>query len=255
MYKFLNGGAEPRHKTVQCGRPIMLEGRARTFAENMPLPGSKVEVYELGDAPRERGAPAHSFTLAADSKFEFEAKPNVAYEFKIIPPAGDTTRRSSHAYLPPFVRSDRLLRFNLETKDPIAGATSSQVNRHSSFAVIIPRNRQEAFLAGRDSLTVDGFPIITRANSLTLQATTGMVRSAVIAAYYLFDKSLTPGMFGPGDGMSTGENIVRGSFVSSADVFVPTATPKFVEVKYNGRTLRVPNWPSDTEGSSTVIVN
>lgn len=255
MYKFLNGGQEPKHKTVQCGSPITLEGKARTFADNQPLPGGKVEVYELGSEPRDRGTPVQTFTLAADAKFgPFEAKPGVAYEFKLVPPPGDT-RRPSHAYFPPFVRSDRLLRLNFETKDPIAGTTSMQVNRHASFAVIIPRSRQKAFLAGRDTLTVDGQSVISRANTLTVAPTTGMVRSAVTTAYYLFDRSLTQGMFGPGDGKSTLESVVKGSFVNSADLFIQTATPQLIEVKFNGRTLKVPNWHSDTEGSSVVFVN
>jgi len=256
MYKFLNDGKEPKYKTVQCGSPITIEGKARTFAENAFLPGSKVEVYELGDAARERGAPVQSYTLTADAKFgPFEAKPGVAYEFKMVPPEGDTTRRPGRAYLAPFVRSDRLLRFNFETKDPVAAATSGQVNRDPSFAVIIPRSRQKAFLAQRDSLTIDGFEVLSRGTTMTVAPATGMVRSAVTVAYYLYDRSLTPGTFGPGDGKTTGESIIKGTFVNSADVFVPSATPKFVEVKYGGRTIKVPNWPSASEGASVVFLN
>ncbi|MEY4509864.1 MAG: hypothetical protein RLZZ450_1986 [Pseudomonadota bacterium] len=151
--------------------------------------------------------------------------------------------------------ASRLLRFNFETKDPIAGATSSQVNRHTSFSTIIPRNREKAFLAERDTLTVDGVEVLTRANTLNVTpALQPQVRSQIVAAFYLFDRSLTPGSYGPGDGKSTGESIVKGSFVNSADLFVPTATPKFVEVKFNGRTLKVPNWPS-AAGYSIVLVN
>jgi hypothetical protein len=256
MYKFLNGDQDPTYTTVQCGRPITLEGKAQTFGDNQPLPGARVEVYELGDSPTQRGAPVQTFTLTADGKFgPFEGKRGVAYEFKMVPVAGDG-RRPSYAYLPPFVRSERLLRFNFETKDPIAGATSLQVNRDSSFALIIPRNREKAFLAERDTLTVDGFEVLTRANTLNVVPTAKPpVRSQIVAAFYLYDRSLTPGSYGPGDGKTTGESIVKGAFVNSADVFIPTAPPKFVEVKFNGRTLKVPNWPSDTAGYSVVLVN
>lgn len=256
MYKFLNDGRAPKYTTVQCGTPIMLKGRAQTLGDNQPLPGAKVEVYELGDSPRDRDAGV-SFVLADDGNFgPFEAKPGVAYEFKLVPAPGDNTRRFAHAYFPPFVRSDRLLRLNFESKDPVGGATSIQINRDSSFAVIIPRNRQKAFLAQRDTLTVDGREILTRDNTLTASATTTpAVKSSIVAAIYLYDRSLTPGSYGPGDGRSTGESIVKGFFVNSADMFIPTASPKLVEVQFNGRTLRVPNWPSDTDGTSVVIVN
>lgn len=258
MYKFLNDGKEPKHTTVQCGDPILLEGKAQTFADNVPLPvGGEVQVYEVGATPRAEGAaPKQTFKLAADGSWgPFTATRGVQYEFRIVPPKEDTTRRPARAYFQPFVRSDRLLRFNFETKDPIAGATSSQVNRDASFAIFIPRSRQKAFLFQRDLLTVDNFPVITRENSMTVAPTTGMVRSQVIAAYYLFDKSLTPGMFGPGDGKTTGESIIRGSFVNSADVFIPTTPAKFVEVKFNGRTLKVPNFPSDKEGAAVIFLN
>ncbi|HEX6245206.1 MAG TPA: alpha/beta fold hydrolase, partial [Polyangiales bacterium] len=157
MYKFLNDGEEPRYKEVQCGSPIWLEGRAQTFAENQILVGSKVEIYKLGDSPRERGTPAATYTIGPDGKFgPFEAERDAAYEFKLVPQPGDTTRRVAHAYYPPFKRSDRLLRFNFETKDPVAGATSALVNRGEGFSVVIPRTRQKAFLHGRDSLKVNG---------------------------------------------------------------------------------------------------
>lgn len=256
MYKFLNDGREPKHTTVQCGTPITLEGRAQTLGDNQVLPGARVEVYELGDSPRQRDG-GTSFVLGEDGKFgPFEAKPGVMYEFKLVPPPGDITRRFAHAYMPPFLRSDRLLRFNFESKDPVGGGTSVQINRDRSFAVVVPRNREKAFLAERDTLTVGGREILTRDNTLTASPTTSpVVKSSVVAAIYLYDKSLTPGSYGPGDGTSTGESIVKGFFVNSADVFISTAVEQFVEVKFNGRTLKVPNWPSDSEGTSVVFVN
>jgi pimeloyl-ACP methyl ester carboxylesterase len=256
MYKFLNAGQAPTFSEVQCGTPILLEGKARTFADNQPLPGSRVDVFELPDDPRERGAPVQSFTLDQSASFgPFEAKPGVAYEFELTPPPGDAVRKPSHSYLPPFLRSDRLLRFNFQTQDRVAGATSMRINRHASMAVLIPRNRRYAFLAERDTLTVDGREVLTRTNTLTASPnTTPVVRSSVIAAIYLYDQSLTPG-YGPGDMQSTGAPIVTGAFTSSADLFLQATTPRFIEVRFNGRTLRIPNWPSDSEGSSLVFVN
>jgi pimeloyl-ACP methyl ester carboxylesterase len=252
IYKFLNDEQDPKYTEIQCGEPIVLEGRAPTFADNTFLPGAKLEIYELGDAPRERGEPAASFTLTSNGNFgPFEAKRDVSYEFTLIPPPDDTTRRPSHAYMPPFKRSDRLLRFNFETKDPVASATSAQVNRDASFAVVIPRSLQKAFLFGRDSLKVNGREILTEAT--TWNAMTN--HSTVTVAYYLYDESLTPGMYGPGDMQSTGESIISGFFVNSADMFFQAETPEWITVEYNGLTMKVPNWPSTTQGYSVVFVN
>jgi pimeloyl-ACP methyl ester carboxylesterase len=252
IYKFLNGGEEPTYDEVQCGSPITLEGRAPTFADNTFLVGAKVEIFVLGDSPRERGEPEASFTLTSNGNFgPFEAKPGVYYEFKLTPPPGDTTRRVAHAYKPPFKRSDRLLRFNFETKDPVASATSAQVNRHDSFAVVIPRTLQKAFLYPRDSLKVNGTEVLTRATTWN----EAMGRPTTTVAYYLYDKSLTAPSYGPGDMMSTGESIVSGAFVNSADMFISAAESEWITIEFNGQTMKVPNWPSASEGASVIFLN
>jgi pimeloyl-ACP methyl ester carboxylesterase len=252
IYKFLNDGAEAEVKEVACGRPIVIEGRAPTFADNLFLPGAKVEIFELGESPRERGAPAASFTLTEDGKFgPFEATPGVAYEFTLTPPAGDKTRRISHVYMPPFTRSDRLLRLTFETTDRIASVTSVRVNRHDSMAVVIPRSRQKAFLYPRDSLKINGTEVLTRGT--TWSEMTG--KSSVVAAFYLFDKSLTAPSYGPGDGQTTGESVVSGTFVNSADVYMQATTPAWITVELNGESLKVPNWPSASVGTSVVQLN
>jgi pimeloyl-ACP methyl ester carboxylesterase len=252
MYKFLNDGAEPRYTEVQCGSPILLEGRAQTFAENAILVGSKVEIYKLGDSPRERGAPEVSYTIGADGKFgPFEAERDVSYEFKLVPPAGDTTRRVAHGYYPPFKRSHRLLRFNFETKDPVASATSNLVNRGPGFSVVIPRSLQKAFLYGRDSLKVNGREVVTKATTWNEMTN----RSTVTVAYYLFDKSLTHPAYADGDKMTSGESIISGAFVNSADMYFSAEPPAWITLEFNGQTMKVPNWPSVPEGASVVFLN
>jgi pimeloyl-ACP methyl ester carboxylesterase len=253
VYRFLTG-QEPKYDSVQCGSSITLEGRAPTFADNTFLVGAKVEMYELdfSKGARERGAPLQTATLTDNGKFgPWQAKPGVYYEFKLLPPPDDNTRRPAHAYLTPFIRSDRLLRFNFETKDPVASATSSKINRDPTFAIVIPRSLQKAFLFNRDSLEVDGTQIISEDTTWNTMTN----HSRVTVAYYLFDKSETPDSFGPGDMKSTLESIVSGSFVNSADLFMQAETPAWIEVKYNDTTLKVPNWPSATEGASVVFLN
>lgn len=252
MYKFLNDGAEPRYKEIQCGSPIVLEGRAQTFAENAILVGSKVEIYKLGDSPRERGAPEASYTISSNGKFgPFEAERGVSYEFKLVPPEGDTTRRVAHAYYPPFKRSDRLLRFNFETKDPVASATSALVNRGPGFSVVIPRTRQKAFMYDRDSLKVNGFEVINKANTWNEMTN----RSNVTVAYYLFDKSLTHPAYADGDKKTSGASIISGAFVNSADVYFSAEQPAWITIDFNGNSMKIPNWPSVPEGSSVVFLN
>jgi predicted esterase len=237
-YKFLVG-EPPKFTEVQCGDKVVLEGRAPTFGDNTFLPGAKIEVYELGDAPRGRGEPVKVFDLDPGGNFgPWEAKRNTPYEFKMVPPPGDT-RRPRHAYLPGFIRSDRLLRFNFESRDPVASGTGSQVRYGDDHAVMVVRRRQKAFLYGRDSLKIDGLEVITEENSR---------RGAVTCALYLYDGP-------PGDRQSTAKSIVKARFVDSADVFMPAMTPAYVTVAFNGKSLRIPNWRSDSEGMSLVLVD
>jgi hypothetical protein len=245
IYKFLNDDKAPKFTDVQCGEPITLEGRAPTFGDNTFLEGSKIEVYELGQDAQKRGAPVKTFEIGADGNFgPWDAKRGKAYEFKMVPPPGDS-RRPRHTYMQPFTRSDRLLRFNFETKDPTASATGKQVNFDDSHSVIVARRRQKAFLFGRDELTVDGFAAINDQNAAARTVTCGL---------YLYDKSLTDEP-GPGDGESSGGSIIKGTFVNSADVFMPTDKPDFINIEFNGVTTRVPNWRSNSEGISLVLVD
>ena len=245
IYKFLNDDKEPDHTSVQCGDPIVLEGRAPTFGDNTFLPGSKIEVYVVNENVFARGAPARVFNIGDDGKFgPWEAKPDVAYEFKLIAPAGDK-RKPRHAYVKPFVRSDRLLRFSFESTDPVASATGKKVNYDNSHSVIVARRRQKAFLFGRDSLTIDGFEAINEGNAK---------QRSVVCALYLYDAA-TGDAPGPGDGTSSGESIISGTFLNSADVFIPTDETRYVEVKFGDTVLHVQNWGSATQGMSIVLVD
>ena len=238
IYRFLNDGKDPGSRSVHCGRPVILEGKALTLGENLVVPGTKIEVYELTTDPRLRAAPVTVFMVDATGGFgPWEAKPNVYYEFKIIPGDGGRPRR---VYMRPFRRSDRLLRFTLESKSPIASMTSSMVNVDDSFAMFAVRRRERAFLVGRDSLKIDGFEAINPMNAAP---------RATVVALYLFDKA-------PSDKVSSGGSILSGAFVNSADVFIPAAPPAYVKVDFNGGpTMNVPNWPSNSEGPTIVIID
>jgi hypothetical protein len=238
IYKFLNNDKEPSYRNVQCGRPVTLEGKALTLGDNAVVPGTKIEVYELTTDPRMRAAPVMVFQVGADGKFgPWEAKPNVHYEFKLIPGDGGRPRR---VYMRPFRRSERLLRFTLESKNPVASMTSSMVNIDDSFALFAVRRRERAFLFGRDSLKIEGFETINMLNAAP-RATT--------VALYLFDKA-------PSDKLSSGGSILSGPFINSADVYIPAAPPAYIKVDFGGSpTMLVPNWPSNSEGPAIVIID
>ena len=68
-----------------------------SFANNLPLPGARLEVFAIDPATGERrGARAHRQVIAADGAWgPFTAQPNTPYEFVLAAPA--TPPRTSTA--------------------------------------------------------------------------------------------------------------------------------------------------------------
>ncbi len=236
MYQFLNNDEMPMYTEVQCEENIKLEARAITFPDSEFVAGGTIEVYELGDDPRGRGAPIHTFTIPADGKIApWDAKRGVQYEFKMIAP---DSRLPRYTYLLPFKRSDRWIRFLYRTTNEAYATTTNSVNRDDNHAVVIARMKRGGFHFGRDSLTVDGFEVINENNAPDGTATVGM---------YMFDAA------GAGVGESNGGSVITGPFINSSDVFMQTATPAFITLNFNGQEIKVPNWPSGTQGMSLIL--
>lgn len=237
MYKFLNDDKEPKYAEVQCGDPITIEGRAVTFGDSQIVAGAKIEVYELGSDPRQRGNAVATWTVPADGFVgPWKAKRGVTYEYKLTPPAGDS-RPVRYSYMVAPIRSDRLVRFLFQSTDESVNTTTSQVNLSDDHAVFVARYKKGAFFADRDNLEVDGFKALNSDNANSTTVTVGL---------YLFDAA-------PGNQKSDGGSIFSGSFVNSSDVYMQSKTPAFIEVKFNNQVLKVPNWPSKTHGMSLLL--
>ncbi len=235
MFAFLNGGDGPRFDRVQCGDPVVIEGRAVTFGDNQRMSGSTVEVYALGGAPRDRGEPLTTLPVRDDGSVgPWTVQRGVAYEFKLVPGPGDD-RKPRFAYFPPFVRSDRLLRFLFESRHPASLATSQMANLNDGTAALWLRRKQGAFIYGRDQLSIDGFAALNEQDAM---------KTATVIGLYVLDQD--------GDAKSSGGSILRETFVNGTDVYLQTAAPAFIDVELNGQKLKIPNWPSRSGGLSMV---
>jgi pimeloyl-ACP methyl ester carboxylesterase len=234
MYTFLNDAA-PQYESVQCGDPVVIEGRAVSFGDNERMAGGKIEVYALGADPRDRAQPLTTLEVREDGGVgPWTVQRGVAYEFKLFARDGDG-RVTRYAYFRPWNRSDRLLRFTFESRNPSSLMTSSMANLSDGTAALWVRRRQGAFLNGRDRLLVDGYDAINDQDA--------MLRASVLGLYVL-DQD--------GDQRSSGGSVLRQTFVSGTDVYLQTERPAFIEVDLNGQKLRIPNWPSRSGGLSMV---
>ena len=235
IYAFLNDGVQPMFDTVQCGEPVVVEGRAITYGDNQKMSGGRVEVYALGEAPWARAEPITTLVVREDGSVgPWTVERGVAYEFKLIPGDGDD-RKPRYAYFPPFVRTDRLLRFTFESRHPAALATSRMANLHDRTAALWVRRKQGSFQHGRDRLMVNGFQAINELDAMPTATITGL---------YVLDQN--------GDAQSSGGSVLRETFVNGTDVYLQAEQPAFIDVELNGQKLQVPNWPSQSGGLSMV---
>jgi pimeloyl-ACP methyl ester carboxylesterase len=236
IYEFLRG-EEPKYKTIQCGaREITLEGKAESFADNVVPVGSTLEVYELGSDARKRGSPIDAFTVGDDGVIvPFKAKRLQMYEFRAIDEQGVMI---GHQYIAPFKRDNRLIRF-LGPSEALALVTDNIVrdDRHSA---VIARSYKGAFRSDLgDSLKANGAEVLLDEIANAASATVGL---------FMFDENTN----GTSDGGSLGAYSAL-PFIRGTDVFMDSATPGFIELTFNGEVLKVPNWPSQSEGPMIVI--
>jgi pimeloyl-ACP methyl ester carboxylesterase len=239
IYKYLIGG-EPEHTNIQCGDDMVtIEGVARTFADNEPVVGGRLDIFELGSTgTRTRGEPVA--TLEGDENGRspaIELKRGVQYEFIGYDAQGTVI---GHQYFAPFVRSNRLLRFLSPSSNALAAIPTNNVVTDAAHTAFVLRSFQGAFRKDLgDTLTVGGSEVLQDAFADKASATVGL---------FLFDANKN-GTTDLGSLASYGFT----PFVKGTDVYVSAEEPALVEIEFDGHTMRVPNWPSDTEGLTLLV--
>jgi pimeloyl-ACP methyl ester carboxylesterase len=159
-WQFLTGEA-PRRTDVAMESIVVLGGRVTgfglsstdpasgQFANNLPLPGAQVAVFETDPATGMRkGGPAYRQAIGADGRWgPFTAQAGAAYEFEIAAPGYATT----HIYRSPFPRSSTVVNLRPDRILP--------ADREARAIVILTRPRGY-FDAQRDTMRFDGQPVL-----------------------------------------------------------------------------------------------
>jgi pimeloyl-ACP methyl ester carboxylesterase len=161
-YRFITGRA-PATTEVVPEEPIVLSGKVTglgvssrdpasgNFANNLPLAGAKVEIYQVSPftgqrlpRPAEQGAQAYSNEVGPDGVWgPFTARPGASYEFVISAPGYATT----HIYRSPFPRSSSVVNLRPERLSP-ADLTAG---------AIVTMSRPRGYLdPARDTMAFDG---------------------------------------------------------------------------------------------------
>lgn len=243
MWKYLMG-EDPEYTSVQCGEsPITLDGKSVTFGDNVPRPGSMIEVFEIDelDSPRERGEPVMTIVTDEDGHFNAQLERNVRYEFRALNADGSL---AGYLYYGPFKRSNYLMRFLGEADSALIRASSSDnIVRGPDHAALVVR-----YVAGalrkdwNNSLKIDGEEILTEENA---------GKSANVVGFFMYDANE--------NGVTDlGTDFGPMSFLVGTDVFMDATEPRFMELEWTNEegstsVLKIPNWPSSDVRVSVVL--
>ena len=156
MYRFITGRA-PETSAVRPETNVSLSGKVSglgvsstdpasgNFANNLPLPGARLQIFATDAATGERrGAAAYDKVIGVDGLWgPFRAQPQTAYEFVVSAPGYATT----HIYRSAFPRSSKVI--NLRP-DRIADADKS------AAAIVTLTRPRGYFDPARDKMSFDG---------------------------------------------------------------------------------------------------
>ncbi len=241
MYAFFNGGKQPRTTDLEENSNIQLNGRVVTLGENAPQAGATIEIFEVNatDGRRRNAQPDATLTADANGNWgPWKAKPGARYEFFVR--TANAEDRPIHYYREAFKRSNPLVYLRtFPGPGSIAGLLLSGIPKNDNQSVLAVFSANRAIIHQRDVLNAGDF------NLSTAQFTPA---AKTIIAMFLYDG---------GDGQ-TGGTIhpnfqLLQTFLTGVDYFIPTASPASTKLEFNGRTLFVPNWKSNTEGVSVAV--
>ena len=235
--EFLDGSA-PSGASIAPSPSARLAGKALQLGSNAPVTG-RVDIYEL-DGDGERTGPAvASYRTAADGAWgPHHGRPSIAYELVVV--HDDVDELPIHYYREPFSRTNDLVYLRtLPPASSLAGALLSSLKYDDGHVIAIVFSASRALLAGRDTLEVDGTP-------LPLESVATAEKSAI--ALFLDDGNLN------GESERTPlAGLANFPFLGGLDLFLPTEPSKVVPFRLNGRTLRVRNWRSASDGPVVAV--
>jgi hypothetical protein len=237
MYRFFHGGTEPQTTSITTmGASVCVAGRGVTLGENAPKAGASVRIYEIDPATGLRLSQTPDHDLTTDSEGYWgpvNVKNGVKYEFEITPGGSD---RVIHYYREGFIHDNPLVYLRaFPPASSTAGLLLSGIPSNDDQTAMAVFTANQAVVAGRDDLTVNGTTLSTPAFTPA---------SNTVIAMFLFDgngngqSDLTvPGLFG-----------LLNVFLSARDMFIPTTPPAPVPLVFNGRAMAVPNLRSASDG-------
>lgn len=231
IFSFFHNGTTPCITAITDEENIQVSGRSVTLGENSPMVGASIEIYEVSPTTGYRISNSPEIIFTTDNKGywgPFTAKAATHYEFRVV--SANASDRIVHYYREPFIRSNKLV--YLRTLPP-AGSTVGLllggIPKNTTQSVVVAFSSSKAVINGRDSLSAGGI-------NLSSAQYASPEKTAI--AYFLYDN---------GDSQTSGNPVGffgNFSFLNGVDIFFPTNPQNSIPVYFNGRTLYMPNIPS-----------
>lgn len=240
MYEFFNDQL-PTTTSIVPEEEILVAGRAVTLGENTPITGATVNIYALGAATGTRRNSEPDATLITDVEgywSGFTAEPDTYYEFHLV--GSGPTDRAIHYYREPFERSNPLVYLRgFPPASSLAGILLSNVPQDDNQSALAVFTANQAVLSGRDELSVDEFDLATPEYAAPEKTN---------IAFFLYDDGNSQT-----DGNTHAVFNLLPAFLIGIDYYIPTIEPASIEVKFNGKVMRVPNLKSEIDGTMVVV--
>jgi pimeloyl-ACP methyl ester carboxylesterase len=226
VYTFLNGIA-PKVTKWSLGERTMLAGKALTFAENVPLSGGSVTLWEVDSdsAIRLRDTPEIEIVVREDGSFgPIEVDPNATYEWVVKGAASDDLpihyfrERTSGSNPFFYLRT-------IPSANSLVGSLLAAVPFNDVSASLVLFMESRALVTGEDSLTINGVELATEALASPENCTIAM---------FIFDENENEE-----SDNTTVELFASLPFFSGVDFFADANPPETIVYELNGRRLAV----------------
>jgi hypothetical protein len=240
MYKFFRNRPPTTTEVVPQENP-KVSGKVLSFGENLSGAGATLQIFEVDPATGLRKNTTPDFTFTVNEKNEwgpFEAKTGAYYEFRVT--TGQTGDRPVHYYREPFKRDNKTVIIrSFPPPGSFASVFLSALPSNNNQAVNAFFGSSQAMIVNRDQLNVQNLELADFRYA--------SVSNTTIALF----------MYDDNNNQITDNKPIGAfnafPFLKGADFYFPTnddATTTFI---FNGRSLKVKNWPSADEGVSVAV--
>jgi len=236
MYRFFHGTEPTTTSITPKGPEVCVAGRAVTLGENVAKSGASISIYEVDAITGARISSTALHQLTADQKGNWgpvNVSAGAHYEFELTPGGSD---RVIHYFREGFNHDNPLVYLRaFPPSTSTAGLLLSGIPSDDDQTAMAVFTANQAIVAGRDDLTVNG-------TTLSTQAFTPAANTVI--ALFLFDGNSN----GQSDLTVPGLFAILNVFLSARDMFFPTEPASSIPLQFNGRTMGVPNLKSDSDG-------